>query len=113
MMMEVAVKRIIFLNPPGIIEGILISILLVIVAYATLKSIQGLDSIKKKIIIALLYLASLSMILLMLLNPALKVENYREEKPTLAVLIDNSWSMNLPFGSEGVSRIRKSKGLSQ
>jgi uncharacterized membrane protein len=42
-----------------------------------------------------------------LLNPALKVENYREEKPTLAVLIDNSWSMNLPFGSEGVSRIQK------
>jgi uncharacterized membrane protein len=107
MMMEVAVKRIIFLNPPGIIEGILISILLVIVAYATLKSMQGLDSIKKKIIIALLYLASFSMILLMLLNPALKVENYRAEKPTLAVLIDNSWSMNLPFGADGVSRIEK------
>jgi uncharacterized membrane protein len=107
MMMEVAVKRIVFLNPPGIIEGILISILFIIVAYATLKSIQGLESIKRKSIISLLYLASFSLILLMLLNPALKVENYREEKPTLAILIDNSWSMNLPFGAEGVSRIQK------
>jgi uncharacterized membrane protein len=106
-MMEVAVKRIVFLNPPGIIEGILISILFIIVAYATLKSIQGLESIKRKSIISLLYLASFSLILLMLLNPALKVENYREEKPTLAILIDNSWSMNLPFGAEGVSRIQK------
>jgi hypothetical protein len=51
MMMEVAVKRIIFLNPPGITEGILISILLVIVAYVAIKGIQGLDSIKKKIAI--------------------------------------------------------------
>lgn len=107
MMMEVAVKRIIFLNPPGIVEGILICIVLVIVGYATLKSIQGLDSIKKKAIIAFLYLASFSLILLMLLNPALKVENYREEKPTLAVLIDNSWSMNLPYGADGVTRIQK------
>jgi uncharacterized membrane protein len=107
MMMEVAVKRIIFLNPPGIIKGILISILLFIVVYATLKSIQGLDSLTKKAIIALLYLASFSLILLMLLNPALKVENYREEKPTLAVLIDKSWSMNLAFGTDGVSRIQK------
>lgn len=107
MMMEEAVKRIVFLNPPGIIEGILISILLIIVVYATLKSIQGLDSIAKKTVIAFLYLASFSVFLLMLLNPALKVENFREEKPTLAVLIDNSWSMNLPFGAEGVSRIQK------
>jgi uncharacterized membrane protein len=107
MMMEVAVKRIVFLNPPGIIEGILISILLVIVAYATIKSIRGLDSIKKKTVIAFLYLASFSLFVLILLDPALKVEKYREEKPTLAVLIDNSWSMNLPFGAQGVSRIQK------
>jgi uncharacterized membrane protein len=107
MMMEVAVKRIVFLNPPGIIEGILISVLLIIVAYSTIKSIRGLDSIKKKTVIASLYLASFSIFLLMLLNPALKVENYREEKPTLAVLIDNSWSMNLPYAAEGVSRIQE------
>jgi uncharacterized membrane protein len=105
--MDVAVKRIIFLNPPGIVEGILICIVIVILGHATLKSVQGLDSIKKRAIIAFLYLASFSLIVLMLLNPALKVENYREEKPTLAVLIDNSWSMNLPYGADGVSRIQK------
>ena len=107
MMMEVAVKRIVFLNPPGIIEGLLISILLVIVAYVALKGIHDLDSIKKKTAITFLYLASFLLFLLILLNPALRVENYREEKPTLAILIDNSWSMNLPFGAEGVSRIQK------
>ncbi len=107
MTMEVSVTRPVFLNPPGIIEGIFISILLVITVYAALRSIHGLDTLRKKTVIALLHLSSLLLILLMLLNPALKVENYREEKPRLAVLIDNSWSMNLPFGAEGVSRIQK------
>lgn len=107
MNMEVAVKRIIFLNPPGFVGGILICVVIVIVGYATLKSIKGLQSIKKKAILAFLYLFSYSLILLLLMNPALKVETYREEKPTLAILIDNSWSMNLPYGADKVSRIQK------
>jgi len=99
--------RVVLLNPPGIIEAILISILCIILIYATLIGLQGLNSIKKRSIISFLHLASFSLILLVLMNPALRVENYREEKPTLAVLIDNSWSMNLPFGAHGVSRIQK------
>ena len=99
------VKRFVFLNPPGLLEGILISLLIIIVLYSSIKSTRLLGSPKKRIILISLHLISFIMLFFILLNPALRTENYEEEKPKLAILVDNSWSMNLPAEEEGNSRI--------
>src|SRR3972149_7607804 len=48
----------------------------------------------------------LFLIVFILLNPALRTETYTEEKPRLAILIDNSTSMSLPGDEEGTPRIQ-------
>jgi uncharacterized membrane protein len=98
-------KRFVFLNPPGVFEGILISLLIIIVFYGSVKSTRLLSSPKKRITLVSLHLISLIMLFFILLNPAVRTENYEEEKPKLAILVDNSWSMNLPSDEEGNSRI--------
>lgn len=105
--MEGVIKRFVLLNPPGIIEVIIILLLFAVAVCGFLRSVKGLDSVTRKSILASLYLVSFSLITMIMLNPALRVESYREEKPTLAVVIDNSWSMNLPSGSQGVPRIQR------
>ena len=104
--MSQEVERFVFLNPPGILEIVLISLLVIIVLYSAIKSTRRLISLKKRIILISLHLASFILIIFILLNPALRVENYREEKPTLALVIDYSWSMNLGGDEERISRIQ-------
>ena len=100
------VERFVFLNPPGILEIVLISLLTIIVLYSAITSTRRLISLKKRITLASLHVASFSLIVFILLNPAVRVENYREAKPTLALVVDHSWSMNLAGGEEGISRIQ-------
>ncbi len=102
--MESEIKRFIFLNPPGIYEAILIVVLFIIVFYFLLRSISVLRTIRQKVIVSLLNFTSIVIILFILFNPALRVENYMEEKPNLAILIDDSWSMNLAGDDNGNSR---------
>jgi len=104
--MESEVKRFVLLNPPGIFEAILISVLFIIVFYFSLRSISVLRTFRQKVIISLLNITSFVIILFILFNPALRVENYMEEKPGLAILIDDSWSMNLAGDDKGNSRIQ-------
>ena len=102
--MESEIKRYVFLNPPGIYEAILIVVLFIIVFYSLLRSISVLRTIRQKVIVSLLNFTSIVIILFILFNPALRVENYMEEKPNLAILIDDSWSMNLAGDDNGNSR---------
>jgi uncharacterized membrane protein len=104
--MQTEVERFVFLNPPGILGIILISFLFIIVLYSTIRSVRQLMSLKKKITLTFLRLASFFLIVFILLNPALRAENYREEKPRLAILIDYSWSMNLAGDEKGTPRIQ-------
>lgn len=104
-LMSQEVERFVFLNPPGILEIVLISLLVIIVLYSAIKSTRLLTTLKRVTLISL-HLMSFSLIVFILLNPALRVENYREEKPTLALVVDHSWSMNLGGDEEGISRIQ-------
>jgi len=100
------VERFVFLSPPGILELILISLLFIIVLYSAVKSSRRLVSIEKRVILISLHLGSFFLIVFILLNPALRIENYREEKPNLAIVVDYSWSMNLGGDEKGTSRIQ-------
>ncbi len=104
--MSQEVQRFVFLNPPGILELILISILFVIFIYTAVKSTRRLPSLNKKITLVSLHLASFILLIIIFMNPALRVENYGEEKPTLGIVVDHSWSMNLGSDEGGISRIQ-------
>lgn len=105
-LMSLEIQRFVFLNPPGILELILIPLLFIIVLYSAIKSTRRIISLKKRITLISLHLASFISILFIFLNPALRVENYRELKPNLAIVVDYSWSMNLAADEEGISRIQ-------
>lgn len=100
------VERFVFLNPPGILEIFVISLLLLIVFYGALRDIWRLVSLKKKLLLVSLRSFAFILIVLITLNPAVRTETYEETKPLLAVLVDGSWSMNLAGDKDGTSRIQ-------
>ncbi|HEY7534589.1 MAG TPA: glutamine amidotransferase [Thermodesulfobacteriota bacterium] len=100
------VERLVFLNQIGILEGILISLLFLIVFYSSIRVTRRLRSLKQRGLLVSLRALSFLLIVFIFLNPALRIETYQEEKKRIAFLIDYSWSMNLPAFREGVSRIQ-------
>ncbi|HEX3036535.1 MAG TPA: glutamine amidotransferase [Thermodesulfobacteriota bacterium] len=100
------VERFVFLNPIGFVEGVIILLLLFVISYGALRDIKRLTTLKKRVILVSLRSASFLLIAFILLNPALRTETYKETKPNLAILVDNSWSMNLAGGKEETSRIQ-------
>ncbi len=107
--METAINRFILLNPPSVLEGILFLLLLILVLYGSLRSTRLLASSKKRAVIVSLHLLSFLLIIFILFNPGFRVEHYKEEKRNLAILVDNSWSMNLPGDIDGNVRAEKVK----
>lgn len=102
--MESASNHFVFLNPPSIYEGILILLIFLIVLYGSFKSTKQLASFNKKALILSLHILSFLLIIFILFNPAYKEENYKEDKKNLAIIVDNSWSMNLAAGKSGNTR---------
>ncbi len=102
--MDSAVSRFVFLNPPGIAETALCLVLLAIVIFGSIRSTRHLRSVRRRIVLASLHALAFITVLFILANPALRKESYREDKKTLAVIVDTSWSMNLSGEQNGVSR---------
>ena len=102
--MQTAISNYVLLNPPGLFEGIICILLFVLVLYGSLKSTKHLVLFKQRAIIVSLHLLSFLLVLLILFNPGYRIQNYKEEKKSLAILVDNSWSMNLAGNRQGTSR---------
>jgi uncharacterized membrane protein len=116
--METAINRFVLLNPPSVLEGILFSLLLILVLYGSFRSTKHLASSKKRAAIISLHLLSFLLIIFILFNPGFRIEHYKEEKRSLALLVDNTWSMNLPGDRDGNIRaqtvknyLEKNKGI--
>ena len=107
--METVINRFVFLNPPTIIEGFLFFLLLILVLYGSFRSTKSLAGSKKRAVIVSLHLLSFLLIIFILFNPVFRVEHYKEEKRNLALLVDNTWSMNLPGDRDGNTRARRIK----
>jgi len=103
--MENAAGKLVFLSPPDLTWGIIFLLVFALVIYASLWSTRHIDSAAKRATLLSLHIIAFILISLILLNPALRVESYKEEKKKLAVLVDGSWSMNLPENSDGKTRI--------
>ncbi|MGQ0792672.1 MAG: glutamine amidotransferase [Deltaproteobacteria bacterium] len=103
--MDIEISRLVLLNPPGISEWVAIALLLAALIYPSLKMRTRIASPLKRLLLAALRSASFAAVAFIMLDPALRVENYREVKPRLAVLIDSSWSMNLASGGSEGTRI--------
>lgn len=103
--------RLVFLNPLGTVEIILLALLFSIFLSISYLTARKLTSRVK--VAALLGLRALGFALLaaLLLGPAIRTERYREDKPRLAVLVDSSYSMSLPTEAGGVSRARAVGGF--
>ena len=102
--MSSAINHFVLLNSPSIFEGILFFLLFILVLYGSYRSTKNLTSPKKRAIIVSLHLLSFLLIIFILFNPAYRVEDYKEDKKSLAIIVDNSWSMNLSSGAEGSKR---------
>ncbi|MCZ6684516.1 MAG: hypothetical protein O6849_00860, partial [Candidatus Dadabacteria bacterium] len=107
--METVINRFVLLNPPSVFEGILFFLLLILVFYGSFRSTKHLAGSKKRATLISLHLLSFLLIIFILFNPGFKVEHYKEEKRNLAVLVDNTWSMNLPGDRDGNVRTEKVK----
>ncbi len=103
--MPYEMEKFVFLNPPGILGWTLIILLFLVVLYSALRNTGKVRASKKRAILISLRVASFLLIIFILLNPVLRIEQYRNEKPHLAILVDHSWSMTLPEGEVGTSRI--------
>lgn len=103
--MQPEIQRLLFLNPPGVFEIILVLILAAIVIYGSYRSTSRLKENKKRALLMAVHLAAFALLCLILGNPALRSESYTEEKRKLAVITDKSWSMNLPVESDGPARV--------
>lgn len=112
-LMSHEVERFIFLNQPGVLGWTLILILFSVVLYCALRNTKRIRVSKKRAVLISLRVVSFLLIVFILLNPALRVEQYREEKPHLAILVDRSWSMSLPEDESGISRIRAVRNFFQ
>lgn len=102
--MESAVSKFVFLNPPGLAVTVLCLFLFAIVIYGSLKSTRNLKSVKRRVVLTSLHALAFITVIFILANPALRKESYREDKKTLAVVVDTSWSMNLSGEQEGGNR---------
>ncbi len=107
--METEINRFVLLNPPSVLEGILLFLLLILVLYGSLRSTKYLDSSKKRTAIVTLHLLSFLLIIFILFNPGFRIEHYKEEKRNIAILVDNTWSMNLPGDIDTKLRTQKVK----
>lgn len=107
--METVINRFVLLNPPSVLEGILFFLLLILVLYGSFRSTKHLAGSKKRATLISLHLLSFLLIIFILFNPGFKVEHYKEEKRNLAVLVDSTWSMNLPGDRDGNVRTEKVK----
>ncbi len=103
--MSSEVKRIIFLNHLGPLEWTILALIFLIIVYGILRTTHRLRSYKRAAILSSLKLSAFLILVLILLNPAIRTEKYIEEKRHLPLLIDWSWSMNLPQNTDPVSRI--------
>lgn len=103
--MESAVSSLVFLDPPGLKEAAIFAVFLAIVIYGSVRSSRSIESLRKKAVILSLHVLAFMVICFLLLNPAVRVDSYKEEKRRLAVLVDGSWSMNLPGGEGEGTRI--------
>jgi len=103
--MESVNTHFVLLNPPGILESILLVLLFIVVVYGSLRSTRHLRSFNKRFTLLSLHLLSILLLILILFNPAYRQENYKEDKKSLAIVVDNSWSMNLPGNSNSDKRI--------
>ncbi len=105
--METAINNLIFLNPPGIFEAILLILLALVVVYGSYRSTRTLTESKKKFALISIHILSFLLIAFLLLNPALRKESYKEEKKNLSVIVDSSFSMSLAGDENGNTRIDK------
>jgi len=103
--MESVNTHFVLLNPPGILESILLVLLFIVVVYGSLRSTRHLRSLNKRLTLLSLHLLSILLLIFILFNPAYRKENYKEDKKRLAIVVDNSWSMNLPGNSNSEKRI--------
>jgi len=102
--MDSVINHFVLLNPPKIVEGIVLLLLLILVLYGSYRSTRHLDSTKKRAVIVSLHLLSFLLIIFILFNPAYRTANYKEVKKKLAIIVDSSWSINLHGDSEGNTR---------
>jgi uncharacterized membrane protein len=109
--MDSAASKFVFLNPPGLAESALMLFLFAIVIYGSLRSTRHLKSVGRRVVLTSLHALAFIAVIFVLTNPAIKEESFREEKKTLAVVVDGSWSMNLAPGHEGGSRIESVRGF--
>ncbi len=107
--MESVNTHFVLLNPPGILESILLVLFLIVVLYGSLRSTRHLRSLNKRLTLLSLHLLSSLLLILILFNPAYRKVNYKEDKKRLAVVVDNSWSMNLPGDRNSETRIESLK----
>ena len=107
--MQTSISNYVLMNPPSLIEGIICVALFMLVLYASLKSTKHLVHLKQRAIIVSLHIVSFLLILLILFNPAYRIENYKKDKKSLAILVDNSWSMNLSGDGQSNTRDEISK----
>jgi len=107
--METVINRFVLLNPPSVLEGIILFLFLILVLYGSFRSTKHLASSKKRTTIISLHLLSFLLIIFILFNPGFRVEHYKEEKRNLAILVDNTWSMNLPGDIDGNIRVQTVK----
>lgn len=103
--MESVDTHFVLLNPPGIFEYIVLGLILIAVFYGYLRSTRTLSSLKKRAVLLSLHLLSILLLVFILFNPAYRKENYKEDKKSLAILVDSTWSMNLPGNSDTEKRI--------
>ncbi|GIW47725.1 MAG: hypothetical protein KatS3mg078_1602 [Deltaproteobacteria bacterium] len=96
--------RFVFLNPPGVAEVAVVLILLLILIYSFLKLFRYQVSGFKKTVLVFLNLLSFLFLLVILFDFAVVTEIYEEERPHVAILLDGSWSMNLPADTGDNSR---------
>lgn len=111
--MQHEMEKFVFLNLLGILGWALILLLFLVVFYGALRNTRKIGVPKNRVLLISLRLASFLLIISILLNPALRIVQYREEKPHLAILVDHSWSMTLPWEDAGTSRIRAVRNFFQ
>lgn len=108
--MDTEIKQFVLLNPPSILEGAICVLFFALVLYGSLRSTRHLIHLKQRAVVVSLHVLSFILILLILFNPAYRVENYKEDKKNLAIAIDSSWSINLSGGEGTGSRSKNLRG---
>src|SRR5574341_1323208 len=85
-MMPHEIEKFLFLTSPGILGWVLILLLFSVVLYGALKNAERIGESRKRNVLISLRVASFLLVIFILLSPALRTEQYRDEKPHLAIL---------------------------